>query len=148
MIAQTVSDSIQHLLKCCFESSSCQLHHFGISHIFLLIHSRCHCVFNSHSENTSFSYHIILNPFRFLLVTYNVYFSCRFPPKASFWIMSGTMLQRIRFKLLRSCSCLHSLDDIIVCIAILNFQLYQQQLAERFLFGILIIIFWVDFVGV
>ena len=73
-IAQTVSDSIQHLFKCCFGSSGCRPRAFSCSHIFQLLQHRCLCILNSLSSQSGFSLHIILDPFLFLFIAYTVSF--------------------------------------------------------------------------
>ena len=72
-ITQTVSDSNQHLLK----------HHCGLSgrqscdrsmhHIVLLFLNRCLHVFNSLSCPSGLSLNIILNPFLFLFIVYEIH---------------------------------------------------------------------------
>jgi len=65
MIGQTVSNSIQHLLKCCFRLCGCRSCLFNIPQMFLLLHNRCLRVLNSRSCHCGLSIHIILNPFDF-----------------------------------------------------------------------------------
>jgi len=62
-ITQTVSHSIQHLLKCYFRLCGCQSSLFNITHMFLLTHYRCLCIFNSLSCHCGLLLHIILYAF-------------------------------------------------------------------------------------
>jgi hypothetical protein len=65
-IAQSVSNSIQHLLECFFWFSCCWLLFLSIAHIMLHLHNRCLSVFNSHSCSSGHSIHIIFNRYLFL----------------------------------------------------------------------------------
>jgi len=67
-IAQTVSDSILHLLKCSFRFCGCPSYLFNISHMFQLLHNCCLCVLNSLSCHCGRSIHIILDPFLLLFI--------------------------------------------------------------------------------
>jgi len=81
-IPQTISDGIQHLLKCCFRLCGCQSRLFSISDIILLLIYCCRCVFNSLSCHRGLCFDIILNPFLLLFVAWVVGFSllprCKF----------------------------------------------------------------------
>jgi len=70
-IAQTVSDSIQHLFKRSFGLSGCGAFVFSSCHI---SHKRCLCVLNSLSCHSGLSLHKILDPFLFLFIAYKVRF--------------------------------------------------------------------------
>jgi len=74
MIAQTLYDSIQHLIKCCFRRSGCRPRTFSSSHTVQLLHNRCLCILNSLSCHSGLSPHIILDPFLFLFIAQNVRF--------------------------------------------------------------------------
>jgi len=71
-IAQTVSDSIQHLFKCVFRLSAGRYRLFNIAHIFLLLLNHCLCIFNLLSCHRSLSLHIILYLVIFLFITQKV----------------------------------------------------------------------------
>jgi len=74
-IAQTVSDIIQHLLRRCFGRSGCHSRVFSFPHIFLLLLNCYLCILNSPSCHSRFSLNIILDPFQFILIPWNVRFS-------------------------------------------------------------------------
>jgi hypothetical protein len=59
-IAQTVSDRIQHLIKCCFRLPSCRTPVCSSRYI---LHYCCFCVLNSLSCHSGLSLHNILDPF-------------------------------------------------------------------------------------
>jgi len=65
-LAETISNGVQHLLKCCFRLSGCQSRLFRISHIFLLLVNCCLCVFNLLSCHSGLSILMILNQFLLL----------------------------------------------------------------------------------
>jgi len=68
-IAQTISDGVLHLLRCCFRLGGCQSRLFSISHIILHLLNCCLRIFNSLSCQSGLSFHIILDPFLLLFVT-------------------------------------------------------------------------------
>jgi len=72
-IAQTVSDSIQHLLKCFLRLFGCQYRFFNISHTFLLLPDRRLCILNSPSCHSGVAIHIILDPFLILCIASKVH---------------------------------------------------------------------------
>jgi len=67
-IAQTVSDSIEHLFKRCIGLSGCHPSIIRCSHIMQLLHNCCLCILNSFYCDSGFSLHIILDPFLFLFI--------------------------------------------------------------------------------
>jgi len=73
-ITQTISDSNQQLLKRRFGLSGRQSREFSVRHIVLLWLNRCLCVFNSLSCPSGLSFNLILNPFLFLFIAYEVRF--------------------------------------------------------------------------
>jgi len=117
MIAQTVSDCIQHLFKCCFGLSGCLPHDFSSSHIIQLFYNRCLCDLNSLSCHSRLPLQIILDPFLSLHCLKSAFPSCS-PPKASWYIASRAMLPTLRPFLPPSLSDLHSLDDVVMWTAL------------------------------
>jgi len=73
-ITLTVSHSNQHLLKYPFGLSGHQSRDFSMCHIVLLLLNRCLCVFNFLSCPTGLSINLILNPFLFLFIVWEVRF--------------------------------------------------------------------------
>ena len=73
-IDQTVSDSIQHLLKRLSQLPGGQSPIFSTSYIFLLLPNCCLCVLNSLSCHSGLSLHVILDLFLFLFVIQKVHF--------------------------------------------------------------------------
>ena len=73
-IAQTMSDSIQHLMTSRFWLSGCQSHISSISDIFLLVLNRSICVFNSLSCHGGFSLHLIIEPLLIFFIAQKVRF--------------------------------------------------------------------------
>jgi len=71
-ITHTVSDSIQHLIKCHFRLPGCQFWLFNIAHIFLLLLNRSLCIFNSLSVRRSLSLHLVLYPLLCLFIAEKV----------------------------------------------------------------------------
>jgi len=84
IIAQTVSNRIQHLLECFFLLSGCQSHNLSRCHIILLLPNRWLCVFNSHSRHSGLSIHSILDGVLFLLIAQSVHFPSFFRAKHCF----------------------------------------------------------------
>jgi len=119
MIAQTVSNSIQHLFQRCFGLSGCRHRGFSRSDIFPLLRNRCLRILNSLSCNSrSLSLNNPQSISRSLHCSRCSFLIC-FPPKASFWLVSCVMLPMLGPLLPASLTCLHLLDDVDVCSALL-----------------------------
>ena len=73
-IAQTGSDTIQHLLNHLSGLPHCQCPTFSTSYIFLLLRNCCLCVLDSLSCHRCFSLQVFLNPLLFLFVIRKVCF--------------------------------------------------------------------------
>ena len=73
-ITQTVSDSIQPLLRCCVRLCGCWLCLFNIPHMVLLVQNHCLWVSNSISFHRGLCINIMLDPFLFLFIAYQVCF--------------------------------------------------------------------------
>jgi len=112
-VANNIYDSIQHLLKCYFLLFGCQSHRFSSSHIILLLPIRCLWVLNTLSCHSGLSIPMIPDPLRFLLVEYSVFLVVSLL-KGSFWIVSCSVLPKLRPLLPPTHSCFHSLHDIVV----------------------------------
>jgi len=73
-VTQTITNGIQHLLKCRFRLCHCQSPLFSIAHIFLLVLHCCLCIINSHSRSSGHSFHIVVYSSVLLLVASEVLF--------------------------------------------------------------------------
>jgi len=71
-IAQTVYYTTQHLLKCCFRLCGCQSCLFNIPHRFLFLRNRRLCIVKSLSCPCALSIHMILDPFLFFFIAWEV----------------------------------------------------------------------------
>jgi len=115
-IAQTVSNTIQYLLKYVFWISGCQSHLFSISHIFLLLGNCCLYVLNNLSYLCGFFIHIFYNPFALTLGASNSVFHIISSLKASFMILFCAILWFFRPFHLRSVAYCDTLNHIAVWI--------------------------------
>jgi hypothetical protein len=77
-IEQTVSDSIQPLVKPALGLSGCRPRGFTGRNIFQLLRNRYLCVLNSLSCHSGFSLHIMLKPFLFLFIAQKEHFLSSF----------------------------------------------------------------------
>jgi len=103
---------------------------FRIPHMFLLLHNRCLCILNSLSCHCSLSINSILNPFLCFFVALKIVFPVVSPPKASFQMVSCSLLPMLWPFLPPSHSCLCSLDDVAGRISATICHIYPPGVAK------------------